>query len=135
MEWVEQFRVRREEIARTYDEELRGVDGVSSPAPCDSGTHAWHLYPIQLDPEVLSIDRDTFIKRLRDEGVGTSVHFIPIHYHAYYESRLDYERGSFPVTERFFERAVSLPIYPSMTDGDAMDVVEAVGKLANYYKR
>jgi dTDP-4-amino-4,6-dideoxygalactose transaminase len=111
------------------------VDGVVVPPRCDSGTHAWHLYPIQVDPDVMSIDRDTFIRALRDEGVGTSVHFIPIHYHAYYSRALDYGRGSFPIAEEFFERAVSLPIYPSMSDADAGNVVAAVTKLAGYYKR
>ncbi|MCK5596079.1 MAG: DegT/DnrJ/EryC1/StrS family aminotransferase, partial [Candidatus Eisenbacteria sp.] len=57
------------------------------------------------------------------------------HYHGYYSKRLDYGRGSFPVTEEFFERAVSLPIYSSMSDGDVNDVVEAVCKLLDYYRR
>ncbi len=135
MEKVDGFRERREEIARAFDSGLGAKDAISVPPSSGSCKHAWHLYPIQLEPDLLKIDRDSFIKNLRDEGIGTSVHFIPVHYHAYYRKRLDYGRGSFPVTEEFFERAVSLPIYPSMSDGDVNDVVEAVCKLLDYYRR
>ena len=135
MERVDEFRDRRAKIAELFHRGLRTEEAISVPASCDSGRHAWHLYPIRLRSEALKIDRDSFIRSLRDEGIGTSVHFIPVHYHGYYSKRLGYKRGSFPVTETFFEHAVSLPIYPSMSDGDANDVVEAVTKLLDYYKR
>jgi dTDP-4-amino-4,6-dideoxygalactose transaminase len=135
LESVDDFRRRRQAIARIYDQELGDEMAVGLPAPCETGTHAWHLYPVQVDLDVLRIDRDTFIRALKDEGVGASVHFIPIHYHAYYSRRLNYEPGSFPVTERFFSRAISLPIYPSMSDSDARDVVTAVRRIAGYYRR
>lgn len=135
MEKVDTFRERREEIALIYDRELRSEAAFELPPQCSGRRHAWHLYPVRLRTDGLSIDRDRFIACLRDEGIGASVHFIPVHYHRYYSERLDYGRGSFPVTERFFESAVSLPIYPSMTDTDAADVVEALRKLVTYYKR
>jgi dTDP-4-amino-4,6-dideoxygalactose transaminase len=135
MEKVDEFRDRREEIARLFDEGLRAKKAIRVPTWCDSGRHAWHLYPIRLNPEALKIDRDSFIRCLREEGIGASVHFIPVHYHGYYSDRLGYGRGSFPVTEAFFEQAVSLPIYPSMSDGDTSDVVEAVTRLVDYYSR
>ena len=134
MEKVDDFRDRREEIARIFDSGFRAQDAITVPSFCDACRHAWHLYPIRLEPELLKIDRDSFIRSLRDEGIGTSVHFIPIHYHGYYSKLLDCGRGSFPVTEEFFERTVSLPIYPSMTNDDANDVVEAVSKLLEYYR-
>jgi dTDP-4-amino-4,6-dideoxygalactose transaminase len=135
MERIDEFRERREAIAATFTAGLAGVDAVKTPTPCTSGTHAWHLYPIELNTDALRIGRDDFIRALKEEGVGTSVHFIPIHYHGYYRERLGASPGSFPVTEAFFERAVSLPIYPSMTDADAGDVVEAVRKLTEHYAR
>ena len=135
MEKVDVFRDRREEIARVFDDGLRTEEAIRVPPWPDTCRHAWHLYPIQLRPELLRIDRDSFVRCLGDEGIGASVHFIPVHYHGYYSKRLDYGRGSFPVTEAFFERAVSLPIYPSMSDDDANDVVEAVRKLVDYYRK
>ncbi|MBN2564137.1 MAG: DegT/DnrJ/EryC1/StrS family aminotransferase, partial [Candidatus Eisenbacteria bacterium] len=132
---VDIFRERRQELADIYRQGFERMDAVSTPRDCGGCTHAWHLYPIELDTSALRVDRDAFLKALTEEGVGTSVHFIPVHYHRFYRERLGYERGSFPVTERFFERAVSLPIYPSMTDEDAADVVSAVTKLVRHYKR
>lgn len=135
MEKVDEFRERREKIARVFDNGLRTEEAIRVPPWCDSNSHAWHLYPIRLRPDLLKIDRDAFVRSLGDEGIGASVHFIPIHYHGYYSKRLDYGRGSFPVTEAFFQQAVSLPIYPSMSDDDANDVVEAVRKLIDYYRK
>ena len=132
---ADEFRRRREAIARIYVEELGSEEAVKLPVSCDNGTHAWHLYPVQVDLQALTIDRDAFIRALKSEGVGTSVHFIPIHYHAYYSRHLDYGPGSFPVAEEFFSRAISLPIYPSMTDSDARDVATALRRIANYYRR
>ena len=130
-----QFQKRREEIAEAYNRAFANLNAIETPSVKPDVKHAWHLYVIKVVPERLKIDRNQFIEKLKEGNIGTSVHFIPVHYHRYYRERLDYGRGSFPVTERFFESAVSLPIYPSMTDADAVDVVEALRKLVTYYKR
>jgi len=135
MERIDEFMERREAIARAFAEGLAEEEGVTVPDSCDGCRHAWHLYPIQIDVDALSIDRDGIIKALTEEGIGTSVHFIPIHYHGYYSRRLGHGPGSFPATEAFFGRVVSLPIYPSMTDADASDVVDAVRKLVRHYRK
>jgi dTDP-4-amino-4,6-dideoxygalactose transaminase len=129
------FRERRREIAAMYADGFAPLGSVKAPRDGGDAVHAWHLYPIELNVSALRVNRDVFIKALAEEGIGTSVHFIPIHYHRYYAELLDYERGSFPVAEAFFERAVSLPIYPAMTDEDVADVIRAVSKLVQYYKR
>jgi dTDP-4-amino-4,6-dideoxygalactose transaminase len=132
---VDTFRERRQEIADIYDRALAELVAVSTPPPCTGCTHAWHLYPIRVDTAALRVDRDQLLRALTEEGVGTSVHFIPVHYHGYYRELLKHQRGSFPVTETFFDQAVSLPIYPAMTDEDAEDVVSALKKLVRYYER
>jgi dTDP-4-amino-4,6-dideoxygalactose transaminase len=135
MEHVDEFLEARTRIARAYSRAFEGLDGIAVPAPCPEDKHAWHLYPIQLDPDALAINRDRFIHALLDEGVGVSVHFIPIHYHPFFRERLGLGAGAFPVTEAYFERAISLPIYPLLTEGDVEDVIEAVTKLLRYYGR
>jgi dTDP-4-amino-4,6-dideoxygalactose transaminase len=135
MERVDEFRTARERIAEAYREGLADDDAVRTPSRFDRGRHAWHLYTIQVEPGLLTIGRDQFIRALLDEGIGVSVHFIPLHYHPYFRDRLGLGPGSFPATEAYFERAVSLPIYPSMTEGDVSDVIEAVRKLTRYYRR
>jgi dTDP-4-amino-4,6-dideoxygalactose transaminase len=98
-------------------------------------THAWHLFPIGLELERLTIDRARFVKELRAENIGTSVHFIPIHYHPHFRDSLGLGEGAFPVTEDAYRRAVTLPLFPRMSDRDADDVVEAVRKIARAFRR
>ena len=81
--------------------------------------HAWHLYAIGLQLERLTIDRAEVADRLAEAGIGTSVHFIPLHLHPYYQRTYDYRPGDFPVAERLFERALSLPIWPDMSNEQA----------------
>lgn len=135
MDRVDEFRERRADIAAVYHREFSREEGLSIPADFDEGHHAWHLYPVRLRTESLRISRDEFILALTDEGIGVSVHFIPLHYHPFYRKHLEYRRGDFPATEDYFDRAISLPVYPTMSEEDALDVTRAVRKLLRYYER
>jgi len=135
LERVDDFRESRTRIAARYEEAFSELPALTIPGRFDGGQHAWHLYQIQLDPDMLTIGRDAFIRAILDEGIGVSVHFIPIHYHPYYRDHFEYSTGSFPATETYYERALSLPIYPDMTDADIDDVIAAVVKLLRYYGR
>jgi len=135
MEKVDAFREARQRVADFYTRALGDMEGITVPPPFDVGHHAWHLYPIRIDLDSITIDRDRFIQALLKEGIGVSVHFIPLHLHPFYRDRLGYGPGSFPAAEEYFRRAVSLPIYPSMTDEDVRDVVLAIAKLLDHYKR
>jgi dTDP-4-amino-4,6-dideoxygalactose transaminase len=90
---------------------------------------------IRLRTDVLRIDRDRFIDELRARNVGTSVHFIPLHLHPYYQQAWGYRPGQFPGTEAAWSRVVSLPLYPAMADGDVDDVVAAVADVTARYRR
>jgi dTDP-4-amino-4,6-dideoxygalactose transaminase len=117
---------RRTEIAARYTELLASVDEVETPVSRPHVTHAWHLYPLRLHLPALTIDRAEFVEQLRLRNIGTSVHFIPLHTQPYYRDRYGFARDDFPVTVAEFDRLLSLPIYPRMTDGDVEDVVAAV---------
>ena len=97
--------------------------------------HAWHLYMIRLRTDLLRIDRDGFIDELRARNVGTSVHFIPLHLHPYYQEAWGYRPGQFPGAEAAWSRVVSLPLYPAMSDGDVDDVVTAVADVVRRHRR
>ena len=97
--------------------------------------HAWHLYAIQLNLERLTIDRAQFIEALRAENIGTSVHFIPVHLHPYYRQAFGHKRGDFSNAERIYDRIVSLPLYPKMTEEDVRDVITAVTKVIREHRR
>ena len=121
-----EFQRRREEIARTYSDAFSDLDTCLAPRDAGLGLHAWHLYVLELSLEALAVGRDEIIERLRRKGVGTSVHFIPLHLHPAYQRAYGYKPGQFPKAEAVFAGACSLPIYPAMTDAEVGHVVEAV---------
>jgi perosamine synthetase len=123
---IHEFHQRRQQIARMYNETFAGLDVCRTPHEVPYGTHAWHLYILDLNLPALRVTRNEVIEELRRRGVATSVHFRPLHLHPIYGETYGYRGGQFPSAEAAFERAVSLPIYPRMTDGDVGYVVEAV---------
>lgn len=131
---LDQMEERREEIANFYYDSLKEVPQIITPTVKNYTKHAWHLYSIQINTDLLNISRNDFIEALKAENIGTSVHFIPLHLHHYYKEKYGFKRGDFPVAESVYDREISLPLYPKMTDKDAKDVVSAVKKIINYYK-
>jgi UDP-4-amino-4,6-dideoxy-N-acetyl-beta-L-altrosamine transaminase len=123
---------RRREIASVYDETLTGVSQIDTPRVLPDREHAWHLYVIRLRLEALRADRGRVFQALRAENIGVNVHYIPVPWHSYYE-RLGFRRGAWPVAEASYERMISLPMFPTMTDRDVQDVVEAVRKVVGHY--
>jgi dTDP-4-amino-4,6-dideoxygalactose transaminase len=117
---------RRQEIARAYTAAFAELPELEVPTARAHVRHAWHLYLLRLVLPRLSVTREEFIAELHAAGIGTSVHFIPIHHHRYYRDRYDFGSSALPVTDAEFERVLSLPIYPAMTDGDVERVVDAV---------
>ncbi len=129
------FHRRRQEIVHRYNEAFSEVEEVQTPAERPGIGHAWHLYVLRLNLETLTIDRARFIQELGARNIGTSVHFIPIHLHPYYRDRYGYQPTSFPVAFREYQRIVSLPLYPGMSDQDVDDVIEAVSEVVRRYRR
>ena len=133
---AEGMRAERERVARRYDRAFAAsaiADLVELPAaPGPNEVHAWHLYPIRLHLDRVAVTRAEAIDRLAEAGVGTSVHFIPLHLHPYYRRTYGYAPEDLPVANRQFEREISLPIYPDLSD-DEVDYV--VDRLAGILKR
>ena len=119
------FQLRREQLARAYDEALAGLPVLLPPRPRAGDMHAWHLYVLRLG-EVAGIARDRFIEKLYEAGVGCSVHYIPLHLHPYWRDRYGLRAEMFPHSQHAFERMVSLPLYTRMSDGDVERVIAAV---------
>jgi perosamine synthetase len=121
---------RRREIATMYQERLAGIDELELPPGCEEGDqHSWHLYILRIRPEQFSINRNQFIEKLKSLGIGASVHFIPLHLHPYYQRTYGYRRGDFPAAEDAFNRCMSLPIFPSMSDREVDRVIAAVMQI------
>lgn len=120
-------------IAERYTEAFQSVEGLEVPRICESRESAWHLYVLRLQPKRLRINRDTFVEKLKERGIGTSVHFIPLHLQVYYQTAYGYKRGDFPRAEREYQRCFSLPIYPTMREEDVDRVIAAVTKIVHAY--
>jgi perosamine synthetase len=127
--WVE----RRQEIAQRYDEAFAGMQDLESLGLRNNVSHAYHLYVVRLDLDHLSVNRETFFRALRDEGIGVNVHYIPVHLHPFYRERFGTGPGLCPVAETAYERLISLPIYPAMSDGDLDTVIKTVKKVVKRY--
>lgn len=117
---------RRQEIVNIYNAGLWDLPALTLPACRPRMQHAWHLYAIRLRLSRLAINRAGFIDALQQAGIGTSVHFIPLHRHPYYRQQYGLSAAQFPVADAAFERLISLPLYSRMTDDDAQRVVDAV---------
>jgi perosamine synthetase len=123
------FLKRRRHIADRYHEafkELKELDLPLVDEEKEGTTHAWHLYVIRLNLQRLQIDRNKFIEELRRKGIGTSVHFIPLHIHPYYRETYGYRSDDFPVAFETYQRIISLPIHARMTEGDVERVIASV---------
>jgi len=121
---------RRREIATMYQERLAGIDELELPPDCEQGDqHSWHLYILRIRPEQLSLNRNQFIEKLKSLAIGASVHFVPLHLHPYYRRTYGYRRGDFPAAEDAFDRCMSLPIFPGMTDREVDRVIAAVMQI------
>jgi dTDP-4-amino-4,6-dideoxygalactose transaminase len=125
----------RRRIGQQYTLAFSRVAAFEPPGMKSDRESSWHLYILRLRLEQLQIDRNTFINELKERGIGTSVHFIPLHLHPYYQRSYGYRRGDFPIAEEQFERCISLPIYPKMSTESVQQVIDAAVEIANRAKR
>ena len=125
---------RRRHIAARYARAFAAVPEIEMPVTLPDREAAWHLYVVRLRLEGLRVGRAEVFRALRAENIGVNVHYIPVPWHPYY-ARLGFRRGDWPVAENAYERMLSLPIFPAMTDADVDDVVSAVDKVLGHYRR
>lgn len=131
----DEFQKVREHYAELYTHGFKDLPEIICPTVASNVQHAWHLYVIQLDTDRLRIGRDEFIDILKKYNIGTSVHFIPLHLHHYYQRTFGYRSEDFPNAQACFERIVSLPIYPKMTEADVDYIIEVVREVIRHYRR
>lgn len=131
----DRFWKARDRLAALYDDGFRDLPEIIRPHVASHVQHAWHLYVIQLDLDRLTIDRNEFIKRLQRAQVGCSVHFIPLHLHPYYRDTCGYRSADFSTANSIFQRIVSLPLYPRMTEADIERVTSVVRDIVQGSRR
>jgi dTDP-4-amino-4,6-dideoxygalactose transaminase len=125
----EQMRKERESIAKCYLEQLRDVREIELPPDPPDRIHSWHLFPLRLRLDWLSVDRNAFIEALKEAGIGCSVHWRPLHLHPYYLETFGWRTKDLPVASMVWKRLISLPIFPGMRDAEVDHVIRTVRRL------
>ncbi len=129
------FQQRRREIVAMYQNAFGNEEMLECPVERDDVEHTWHLYVLRLNSEAWRIDRNQVIEELKARNIGTSVHYIPIHLHPFYRDKYGYQPNDFPVTHGNYERMLSLPLAPRLSDADVQDVIAAVMSLVGKYRK
>ena len=119
------FQRRREQIAARYFEALADLPLILPPQAPEGDVHSWHLYVLRLTEDA-PIGRDEFIERLFEQGIGCSVHYVPLHQHPYWKERYGLTPEMFPESQKAYERTVTIPLYTAMTDEQVERVIAAV---------
>ncbi len=123
---LDSFVERRRVIAVRYNEAFKGIEPVKIPYELEYAQSSYHLYTLQVDFDRINKSRTDFVEELKMKGVGTQVHYVPVHLQPYYKKHFDYREGDYPNAESYYRRTISLPLYPAMTDEDVEKVIRAV---------
>ena len=126
-----QFHQRRAELAAFYSDALKELDEVVLPQQQPNRIHSWHLYVIRLKLDRLRLDRAQFISELQGRGIGTSVHWLPLHMHPYYRETYGYTPDSLPTASALYPELITLPLYPDMNNGDAQYVCDSLKDIVS----
>jgi perosamine synthetase len=132
---AEEMRRKRERIAAAYWDAFSGVEEIELPPGDGNRIHSWHLFPIRLRLTRLTIDRNEFIEELAQSGVGSSVHWRPLHLHPYYQESFGWLPEDCPVATETWSRLVSLPLFPGMREEEIKHVIHTVKSLCARYAR
>jgi UDP-4-amino-4,6-dideoxy-N-acetyl-beta-L-altrosamine transaminase len=134
LEKIDKFLARRREIVKEYNKAFNDFEGIIIPEQLEGTNSAWHLYVIQLELEKLTADRKEIFKALRAKNLGVNVHYIPVYFHPYYQN-LGYEKGICPNAEKLYERIITIPLYPKMSDQQVEEVIERTKEVVRKYQK
>lgn len=134
MDKLDRFAARRRELVQRYDQALRDLPEIQVQKEYEGADTVRHLYILRLDFGRLSCDRREFYDALQAENIGVNVHYIPVYWFPYYQS-LGYRKGLCPNAEAYYESSMTLPLFYGMTDQDQEDVIRAVKKLIQHFRK
>jgi dTDP-4-amino-4,6-dideoxygalactose transaminase len=132
---LDRFVQRRREIAARYNEAFADMEEVITLVEDKSVKAVYHIYIIQLRTELLKVERKEVYEALRAENIGVNVHYIPLHLHPFYQKKFGCKKGDYPKAERYYDRAITLPIFPKMSNEDVRDVIKAMEKVITYFSK
>jgi UDP-4-amino-4,6-dideoxy-N-acetyl-beta-L-altrosamine transaminase len=132
---LNRFVKRRRDIVKKYNKAFDQSKEITIPYEKPDVKSSYHLYMIQLDFEMLKVNRRKIFDALRAENIGVHVHYIPVHLQPYYKQMFGYKKGDYPNAEEFYSNALTLPLFPKMKDSDVDDVINALDKVINFYRK
>jgi len=133
LQYVQSWHGRRVEIVQRYQNGLRNIQGLVLPHQDDQLIHAWQLFIIQLRSAEWQIGRNDLIEKLNKVGIGTSVHYIPVHMHSYYAGKYGWQPRDFSMAQQLAETVISLPLYPALQDREVTYIIDHILQLWAQY--
>lgn len=134
MRKIDEFITRRRDIVKLYNNAFKDLEEIVTPFEAEYSNSGWHIYVIKIKLDLLTVTRKEIFEALQAENIGVNVHYLPVYMHPYYRS-LGYKKGSCPNAEDLYEHMITLPLFPSMAIKDVNDVVAAVNKVMEYYRK
>ena len=127
----DKFVKRRKEIAKIYDQFFSEYIIFSIPTIRENSSHAYHLYPLQIDFNEIKISKKKLFNIMKSKNINLQVHYVPVHLHPYYRKMYNFKVGDFPIAEKFYKNEVSLPIYFSLKDRQVYNIINLIKKFCN----
>lgn len=118
----------RKKIVKKYNKLLSEIPGLILPKQQPDIQNSWHLYILRIDNKIAGIHRNEMIEKLKKNGIGTSVHYIPLHLHSYYKKKFGFCQGDFPIAEKLYDQSFSIPVFPGLTDREVKRICNAIRK-------
>ncbi|WP_243388201.1 UDP-4-amino-4,6-dideoxy-N-acetyl-beta-L-altrosamine transaminase [Bacillus kexueae] len=131
---LDKFVQLRRKYVQIYNGAFEEMDEINTPHQHHDGESSWHLYIIRLNLDKLTGSRKEIFEALQQQNIGVNVHYIPVHFQPYYR-QLGYKKGICPIAEKLYEEIITLPLFPAMSEEDVYDVIQAVKRTINYYKK
>ncbi|MBU1153884.1 DegT/DnrJ/EryC1/StrS aminotransferase family protein [bacterium] len=131
---VDRFQITRDQYAEMYNQAFEQIPEIKTPTVLPEVKTSWHLYVIKLNLKMLTISRDNLVRVLRESGVGTNIHYLPLHLHKYFREKFKYQWGNFPICESLYQQILSLPLYQKMTREEVNLVIEIVTDTIKKYR-
>jgi UDP-4-amino-4,6-dideoxy-N-acetyl-beta-L-altrosamine transaminase len=126
---IEHFKARRREIVSNYNQAFRDLPNIITPQEASGVSSCFHLYVVQINFSGLGKTRAEVMDYLSAQGIGTQVHYIPVHTQPWYQQHYGYKPGDFPIAERYYEHCISLPLFAKMTDAEQQHVIHVIKEL------
>lgn len=126
---LSRFAKRRRVIVDHYNKAFSKLENITTPHEKDGLKSCFHLYVVKIDFSKIKLTRAELMNKLKQAGIGTQVHYIPVHLQPYYRKNFGYKKGDYPVAEKYYQQCLSLPLYPAMTDKEVDYVIVTISKI------